>query len=80
MEKINQLFQAGMKKVAVPAAIAVPALVVSGGARADAAAIKAAIEGAIASGTVNYELVVTGVITAAAFGFCVGMIVMWLRK
>lgn len=85
MKKIVELFQAGLKsaavrKVAVPAVVAVPALSVSTGAHAGYEEIKAAITAAVNNGSLSYELVITGVITAAAFGFCVGMVVSWLRK
>lgn len=78
MEKINQLFAAGMKKVAVPAVLVAP--FVATAARADEASITKAIQDAIASGTTNYGTVTAGVITVAALGFCVGMIVSWLKK
>lgn len=78
MEKINQLFAAGMKKTAVPAVLVAP--FVATAARADEAGITKAIQDAIASGTTNYGTVTAGVITVAALGFCVGMIVSWLRK
>lgn len=39
-----------------------------------------AINGAVADGSANYTLIITGIITVSAAGFCVGMIVSWLRK
>ena len=78
MEKITALFSAGMKKAAVPAAMVVP--FVATAAPADTANVTKAINDAIASGTANYGTVTAGVITVAALGFCVGMIVSWLRK
>ena len=39
-----------------------------------------AINSAVTDGSANYTLIITGVITVAAAGFCVGMIVSWLRK
>lgn len=39
-----------------------------------------AINTAVTDGSANYTLIITGVITVAAAGFCVGMIVSWLRK
>ncbi len=75
MEKINQLFAAGMKKATVPAVAAVSLMAAP--AFADT---KAAIEGAIKSGQENYGLVTAGVIGVAALGFALTMIVSWLRK
>lgn len=78
MEKINRLFAAGMKKAAVPAVLVAP--FVATAARAADTDISKAITDAIASGTTNYGTVTAGVITVAALGFCVGMIVSWLKK
>lgn len=75
MEKINNLFAAGMKKATVPAVAA--ASLMAAPAFADT---KAAIEAAIATGQENYGLVTAGVIGVAALGFALGMIVSWLRK
>ena len=75
MEKINNLFAAGMKKATVPAVAA--ASLMAAPAFADT---KAAIEAAIAAGQENYGLVTAGVIGVAALGFALGMIVSWLRK
>jgi len=38
------------------------------------------INQAVTDGSSNYTLIITGVITVSAAGFCVGMIVSWLRK
>lgn len=75
MEKIKNLFSAGMKKATVPA-VAVASLMAAP-AFADN---KAAIDAAIAAGKENYGLVTAGVIGVAALGFAVGMIISWLRK
>ena len=80
MEKINQLFAAGMKKAAVPAAFAVSMVASPVFAADEGAAVKAAIAKAIAAGQENYGAVTVGVITVAALGFCVGMMVGWLKK
>lgn len=75
MEKINNLFAAGMKKATVPAVAA--ASLMAAPAFADT---KKAIEDAIATGQENYGLVTAGVIGVAALGFALSMIVSWLRK
>lgn len=79
MEKIKSLFSAGMKKAAVPV-VATASLVATSAHAEDAAGITTAIKAAIAAGTANYGTVTMGVITMAALGFGVGMIVMWLKK
>ncbi|CAJ1842289.1 TPA: hypothetical protein P2K97_004155 [Aeromonas salmonicida] len=78
MKKINELFTAGMKKAAVPT-VAVVSLFTTSAYAADSD-VSTAITAAIASGTTNYGTVTAGVVTVAALGFCVGMIVSWLRK
>ena len=75
MEKINNLFAAGMKKATVPAVAAVSLMAAP--AFADT---KQAIQDAIAAGQENYGLVTAGVIGVAALGFALSMIVSWLRK
>ena len=75
MEKINNLFAAGMKKATVPAVAA--ASLMAAPAFADT---KQAIQDAIAAGQENYGLVTAGVIGVAALGFALTMIVSWLRK
>ena len=51
-----------------------------GSVSAFAADHTAAIDAAVTDGSTNYTAVVTGVITVAAIGFAIGMIVSWLRK
>lgn len=51
-----------------------------GSASAFAADHTAAIDAAVADGTTNYTAIVTGVITVAAIGFAIGMIVSKLRN
>ncbi len=46
-----------------------------GSASAFAADHTAAINTAVTDGTTNYTAIVTGVITVAAIGFCIGLIV-----
>ncbi|MDN3377955.1 MULTISPECIES: hypothetical protein [unclassified Pseudoalteromonas] len=53
---------------------------VMGSASAFAVDHSTAITAAVDDGSANYTLIITGVITVAAAGFCVGMIVSWLRK
>ena len=79
MEKINQLFGAGMKKIAIPVAGAASFIAIPAHA-ADDTNMLAVIQAAIASGQTSYQAVTAGVVTVAALGFCVGMIVMWLKK
>ncbi|HEA16219.1 hypothetical protein LCGC14_2864010 [marine sediment metagenome] len=62
------------------AKLALVATGVMGSASAFAADHSAAITTAVDEGSANYTLIITGVITVAAAGFCVGMIVSWLRK
>ena len=62
------------------AKLALVATGVMGSASAFAADHTAAIDAAVTDGSTNYTAVVTGVITVAAVGFCIGMIVSWLRK
>ncbi|PJG58830.1 hypothetical protein [Aeromonas cavernicola] len=75
MQKIKSFFN-GSKKLALIPAVAVMALA----SMPASAAISDEIQTAIANGTANYGTVTAGVITVAALGFCVGMIVSWLRK
>lgn len=51
-----------------------------GSASAFAADHTAAINTAVTDGTTNYTAIVTGVITVAAIGFCIGLIVSKLRN
>ncbi|WP_462181556.1 hypothetical protein [Pseudoalteromonas gelatinilytica] len=51
-----------------------------GSASAFAADHTAAINTAVSDGTTNYTAIVTGVITVAAIGFCIGLIVSKLRN
>ena len=60
--------------------LALVATGVMGSASAFAVDHSAAITAAVDDGSANYSLIITGVITVAAAGFCVGMIVSWLRK
>lgn len=53
---------------------------VMGSATAFAADHTAAIDAAVADGTSNYTAIITGVITVAAIGFAIGMIVSKLRN
>jgi len=53
---------------------------VMGSATAFAADHTAAIDAAVADGTSNYTSIITGVITVAAIGFAIGMIVSKLRN
>lgn len=78
MKKINELFTAGVKKATVPA-VAVASLFTTSTYAAEGD-VATAIKAAITSGTTNYGTVTAGVVTVAALGFCVGMIVSWLRK
>lgn len=51
-----------------------------GSASVFAADHTAAINTAVTDGTTNYTAIVTGVITVAAIGFCIGLIVSKLRN
>jgi hypothetical protein len=51
-----------------------------GSASAFAADHTEAINAAVADGTTNYTAIITGVITVAAIGFAIGMIVSKLRN
>ncbi|MGO2331041.1 MAG: hypothetical protein ACTH59_05360 [Pseudoalteromonas nigrifaciens] len=53
---------------------------VMGSATAFAADHTAAIDAAVTDGTSNYTAIITGVITVAAIGFAIGMIVSKLRN
>ena len=53
---------------------------VIGSASAFAADHTAAIDAAVTDGTSNYTAIITGVITVAAIGFAIGMIVSKLRN
>ena len=53
---------------------------VMGSATAFAADHTAAIDAAVTDGTSNYTAIITGVITVAAIGFAIGMIVSKLNK
>ncbi|SPT67539.1 hypothetical protein [Aeromonas salmonicida] len=78
MKKINELFTAGMKKNRRSCCgCCVLVYHVCYAADSD---VSTAITAAIASGTTNYGTVTAGVVTVAALGFCVGMIVSWLRR
>lgn len=61
-----------MKNVLKSKLLAAGSLVLaSGSAFADTAE---AISGAVATGTTNYTAVIAGVVTIAALGFCIGLI------
>ncbi|MGP4933642.1 hypothetical protein ACTXIM_17140 [Pseudoalteromonas nigrifaciens] len=53
---------------------------VMGSASVFAADHSEAINAAVADGTTNYTAIITGVITVAAIGFAIGMIVSKLRN
>ncbi len=71
-----------MKKLLKSKAVKVAAFgsAVMGSASVFAADHSEAINAAVADGTTNYTAIITGVITVAAIGFAIGMIVSKLRN
>ncbi|MHA7001287.1 hypothetical protein [Aeromonas schubertii] len=73
--KVIEIVRARGLALSVAVASAVPAL-----AMAEGADRAGAITAAINAGKADYGLVTAGVITVAALGFAVGMIVSWLKR
>lgn len=68
------------KKYGVTAVVGSAGVLGSAMASAEGTDLTTTIKAALTSGQTNYGLVTAGVITMAALGFGVGMIVGWLRK
>nr|WP_202979291.1 hypothetical protein [Aeromonas sp.]QHJ90269.1 Hypothetical protein [Aeromonas sp.] len=68
------------KKYGVPVVVGSVAAFGSAMASAEGTDLTATITKALTTGQTNYGLVTAGVITMAALGFGVAMIVGWLRK